>query len=157
VPKRIKQSEKNNWSVEAGAALANGDLTLAHQLSGQLYSVSGQVVHGNHLGRKLGFPTANLKLEEGFTFLLPYGVYAVKTKVGNLTFNGMANAGVRPTVDGTTMTLEVNLFDFSGDLYGESITVTFYECIRPERKFQSLDELVEQIRNDKTRTALIFS
>jgi riboflavin kinase/FMN adenylyltransferase len=143
--------------VEAKAALAMGDLTLAHQLSGLLFSVSGQVVHGNHLGRKLGFPTANLKLEDNFEFFPPFGVYAVKTGFDNLAFNGMANAGVRPTVDGANMTIEIHLLDFSGDLYGKILNVTFVEYIRPEKKFDSLEELVKQIEEDKKRILLIFS
>lgn len=134
-----------------------GDLALAHKLSGHFYSVSSQVVHGNHLGRKLGFPTANLKMDDGFSFLLPYGVYAVKIQLDDLWYNGMANAGIRPTVDGITMTVEINLFDFSGDLYGKILTIAFIEHIRDEIKFGNLDDLIIQIREDKKTALSILS
>jgi riboflavin kinase / FMN adenylyltransferase len=112
------------------------------------YKISGLVVHGNHLGRTLGFPTANLSLEEDKPFPLPRGVYAVKVGTGSGRYNGMANAGIRPTVGGTTLTVEVNLFGFSGDLYGKTLEVDFIGRIRDERKFDSLDDLVSQLHRD---------
>jgi riboflavin kinase/FMN adenylyltransferase len=141
------------FSSDVLNALASGDIRRANELLGYIYSIHALVVHGNHLGRTLGYPTANLELLKHKPFLLANGVYAVKIEVNQLVFNGMANAGVRPTIAGTTLTIEVNLFDFSGDLYGKTLVVYFLERIRDEKKFESLDQLVRQINLDQ-KTAL---
>ncbi|MEI7723881.1 MAG: riboflavin kinase [Bacteroidota bacterium] len=122
-----------------------------------VYVIHALVVHGNHLGRTLGFPTANLELLKNKPFLLANGVYAVKVEVDEVIYNGMANAGIRPTIAGNTMTIEVNLFDFSGDLYGKTLIVYFYERIRDERKFDNLDQLVQQIHLDKKEALKLLS
>lgn len=153
----MEQERNYNLSGEAMAALADGNVRLAGKLLGYVYSITGVVVHGNHLGRTLGFPTANLKLKDGIPFLPAYGVYAVKIVVGLYVFKGIANAGTRPTVDGTTMTVEVNIFDFSGDLYGKTLDVQFIDRIRAEIKFRNLDELVSQIREDKQQALLLLA
>jgi riboflavin kinase/FMN adenylyltransferase len=111
--------------------------------------LTGVVVKGNQLGRKIGFPTANLipgKDEEKF---LQKGVYAVRVKVNQSVFDGMANIGIRPTLDQHDLTIEAHLFDFSDDIYGETITIVFYDFIREERKFSSLEELKSQLAKDK--------
>lgn len=136
-------------SSEVINALAEGDIRKANELMESVYLVHALVVHGNHLGRTLGFPTANLELPKNKPFLLANGVYAIKAEVNLQVYNGMANAGIRPTIYGTTLTLEVNLFDFSGDLYGKTMVVYFYHRIRDEKKFDSLDHLVQQIHLDK--------
>lgn len=139
------------------ALLRNGDVRKARELTGTAYRIRGLVIHGNHLGRTLGFPTANLKLPETEPFLPANGVYAVKAMVNNTGYNGMANAGIRPTIEGKTLTIEINLFDFDGDLYGETLEVDFIDRIREEKKFNSLDELVLQIRQDKTAVIKLLS
>lgn len=136
-------------SPEVTAALSRGDIVKANELAGSPYCIHGLVIHGNHLGRTLGYPTANLQLPQQKPFLLAFGVYAVKTEVDRIIYNGMANAGIRPTVDGKKLTVEVNLFDFSGDLYGKTLVVCFLNRIRDERKFDGLDQLVRQIHHDK--------
>ncbi len=113
------------------------------------FVLSARVIHGNHLGRTLGYPTANLDLLAYDPFPLPAGVYAVYAETDGTTYRGMANAGYRPTVSGNSFTLEVHLIGFSGDLYGKSLTVTFLHRIREERKFESLDALIGQLGKDE--------
>lgn len=124
-------------------ALASGQLHQAAQLLGRPYSISGKVVHGKKLGRQLGFPTANIHMRHERPALT--GVYAVKLD----GMNGVANLGVRPTIAGTArLTLEVNLLDFNGDLYGRHVHVSFLKKIRDEMKFPGLDALKAQIAVD---------
>lgn len=139
-------SEK--WCEEAVQALSEGDLTHFAALTGMDYTFCGTVVHGNRLGRKLGFPTANIQPDPSTPFLAAKGVYAVHAETGGQTYKGISNAGIRPSVDGQNFTVEIHLFDFSGDLYGEKIRVTFLHRIREEQKFNTLEELQHQIRLD---------
>ena len=118
---------------------------------------SGKVQKGNQLGRTIGFPTANLKPAPGSSFPLPYGVYAVKVQYQSQLFNGMANVGVKPTLEAQEFSIEVNLFDFSHEIYGEEVTVFFYDFIREERKFAGLDALKSQITHDKTLITRLLS
>lgn len=130
------------------AAVERGDLTLAGSMLGRPYSVLGTVRHGDGLGRQLGFPTANLSAHnEQFP---PNGVYAVVVSVNGEARPGIANIGVRPTIAHATgeRVFEVHLFDFSGDLYGQDIEVTFRKRVRDERKFAGVDELKGQIARD---------
>lgn len=138
-------------------ALSNGNIRKANELMESVYLIHALVVHGTHLGRTLGYPTANLELQKNKPFLLANGVYAVRVEVNNLLYNGMANAGVRPTIAGKTLTVEVNLFDFSGNLYGKTLVVYFIDRIRDEKKFNSLDELVAQIHLDKQQVLKLLS
>ena len=108
--------------------------------------VSGEVVHGDKRGRELGYPTANLRLDP--TCGLRHGIYAVRVDVGGRRHDGVANFGRRPMFDVGTVLLEVFLFDFSGDLYGQTIDVAFIDWIRPELKFDSVDELVRRMDED---------
>ena len=132
-------------------ALMLGDVRKASELLGSPYTVHALVVHGNHLGRTLGFPTANLDLLENSEFLAAHGVYAVRVEFDGSAWHGMANAGVRPTINGRNMVIEVNIFGFSGDIYGKIIVVSFIDRIRAEMKFPGLEALVAQIRADKER------
>ncbi|MGN0894429.1 MAG: bifunctional riboflavin kinase/FAD synthetase [Succinivibrio sp.] len=131
--------------------LFNGDLKLAREALGRYYSMSGIVVHGNQIGRELGFPTANVNINRRISPLK--GVYAVKVLTGYGLYDGMANVGYRPTVvDGQKKALlEVNLFDFNHSLYGESIRVFFIEKIRNEEKFVSISVLKEHLLNDRNK------
>ena len=135
-------------------ALASGDVAFARQLLGHDFFVVGDVVHGQKLGRNLGFPTANLQLDPSMQ--LAFGIYAVRLSVDGRTFDGVASYGRRPTVDNGAPLLEVFVLDFSGDLYDKTVEVAFVEWIRPELKFDGLDALVAQIRDDemKARAAL---
>lgn len=130
-------------STRIRQAIRDGNFTAAGEMLGRPYELSGIVIEGRKLGREIGFPTANLRLGE--RQLPADGVWAV-TVDGSL--KGVANLGMRPTVDGTERLLEVHLFDFSGDLYGKELRVSFGKYLRPERKFASLEELREQIAKD---------
>jgi riboflavin kinase/FMN adenylyltransferase len=127
-------------------ALEQGDAARARRLLGHDFFVLGEVIHGQKLGRTIGFPTANLRIDESSG--LRYGIYAVRLKVDGKTLDGVASWGRRPTVDNGAPLLEVYVFDFSGDLYGKQIEVGFVEWLRPELKFDGLDALIAQIEKD---------
>ncbi len=131
-------------------ALTDGELVKANQLLGRPYTLTGVVTPGKQLGRTIGFPTANLKLPSD-KFIPRQGVYSVKA-FGILPEQkpilGVMNIGNRPTVAGQDLSVEVHLFDWNGDLYGETLTVSLESFIRPEQKFDSLDALQEQIVRD---------
>ena len=147
--------KRDLWSTEALAALSEGNVRKARELSGLFYTIEGIVVHGRHLGRTLGFPTANIELDEGEQFIAAFGVYAVNIKLDDRQLSGIGNIGMRPTVNGTSMTIEIHIFDFSEDIYGKKLTVQFIDYLRPEKKFSSLDDLVSQIKLDiKTARSL---
>jgi riboflavin kinase / FMN adenylyltransferase len=137
-------------------ALLSGHLDTANRMLGRSYRLIGQVVAGQQIGRTIGFPTANLQLLEDK--LVPCrGVYGVRVSgVGTEPILGVMNIGNRPTVNGLSQTIEVHLFDWSGDLYGRTLSVELQEFIRPEQKFASLDDLKAQIHADceTARTAL---
>ena len=145
------------YSREVMDAFARGDIRAANELKGSVYCIEALVVHGNHLGRTLGYPTANLQLSASEHFLPANGVYAVTAGVNQHVYQGMANAGLRPTIDGKGLTVEVNLFEFSGDLYGQTLMVCFYHRIRDEKKFDSLNDLVEQLHEDKKEALRLLS
>ena len=126
--------------------LSNNNFKNAEKLLGRPYTFSGKVVHGQHLGRTINIPTANIWLPDQ---RLPIkGVYAVKCRLNNLNLNGIANMGVRPTVGGEKPVLEVHLFEFSENIYSQRLSVKFIEKIRDEKKFDNLDMLKSQIQED---------
>ena len=126
--------------------LSLSDFSTAKKLLGRPYSFEGKVVHGNRLGRSIGFPTANIWLPKNN---LPIkGVFSVKISIDMSEFEGIANIGIRPTVGGTSPVLEVNIFDFKKEIYGKRIKVEFVKKIRDEIKFDSLDDLTKQIAKD---------
>jgi len=144
--KTVLQQGKRVSSTLIRQALEEGSLNQAADLLGRPYSISGRVAHGQKLGRTLGVPTANVLLKRNKTPLV--GVFAVTVLTRKGEFNGVANIGMRPTVGGVNPILEPHLFDFSGDLYGQRIEVTFKEKIRDEKRFNGLDELKAAIHND---------
>ena len=136
-------------STRLRQAVRTGDFALCRRLLGREHSVLGTVVEGRRLGRSLGFPTANLSVHS--ELLPPDGVYAVQVRVEDRRFGGVANQGIRPTVEApgaVRRILEVHLFDFAGDLYGRDIEVRFVRFLREERAFANLDELSAAIRAD---------
>jgi riboflavin kinase / FMN adenylyltransferase len=135
--------------LKARKALAEGNIRKANLLLGDYYSIQGKVTEGRQLGRVMGFPTANLKLNELSPLFLANGVYAVKIKHQTALYNGMVNIGIRPTFEQHELTVEVNLFDFSDDIYGDDLTLFFVDRIRDEMKFSDLDALKLQISIDK--------
>jgi riboflavin kinase / FMN adenylyltransferase len=128
------------------AALAAGRIAEANTLLGYPWFVSGKVIHGDKRGRELGYPTANMRLDPDCG--LKHGIYAVRVGVGERRYDGVASFGRRPMFDQGTVLLEVFLFDFAGNLYGETIDVAFLEWIRPERTFDSVEDLVRRMNED---------
>jgi len=140
-------------STRVRDCLKRGEPDRAAALLGRAWAIEGPVEKGDQRGRQLGFPTANLGLDD---FLQPaFGVYAVRAKAerdgAQGYLNGVANLGVRPTVGGSRAQLEAHLFDFSGDLYGRTLSVELLSFIRPERRFENLDALKAQIAQDSAR------
>ena len=134
-------------STEIRAALLSGEPHRASLYLGRPYSLSATIVSGQQLGRALGFPTVNQSFPEGK--LVPKnGVYVSRITFDKKVRYGVTNVGIRPTVGGTSLCAETNLFDFEGDLYGKTLTVEFLSFIRPEQKFTSLEELTKQVNKD---------
>jgi riboflavin kinase/FMN adenylyltransferase len=126
-----------------------GKVKEAGELLGRNYSLSGLVVKGKQLGRTIGFPTANIQPDDGEK-LIPFdGVYAVSVLYNGKNYNGMMNIGDRPTVNGKERTIEVNIFDFQTDIYGEKLQIEFIDRIRDQKKFNGLEELKMQLREDQ--------
>ncbi len=135
-------------STQIRKALEAGDVDLANTMLGYRYGLYGVVVAGNRVGRTIGFPTANMQLYEPLKLVPANGVYAVEVQVLGKKYRGMCNIGTRPTVGGTTRTIETHILDFDEDIYGLPLQIRFLARIRDERKFPSLDALKEQLKKD---------
>ncbi|MEL1255702.1 bifunctional riboflavin kinase/FAD synthetase [Flavobacterium sp. DGU38] len=142
-------------STKIRKALQDGNMALANEYLGYAYFLSGEVVKGKQLGRTIGFPTANIQIEEDYKLIPKNGVYVVKTFVGQKEVYGMMNIGFNPTVNGEKQTIEVNLFDFDADIYGQKLEISLLKYLREEQKFGSVDLLTAQLKLDK-KTALEF-
>ena len=139
-----KQRISSSW---VRTALAAGDIATAHYLLGRAYFMMGRVAHGQKKGRTIGFPTANIRLHRDVSPL--FGVFAVQLRgIQEKPLAGVANLGLRPTVDGKFPLLEVHLFDFSADIYGHLVQVDFLQFIRAEKRFDSFQQLKQQISHD---------
>lgn len=138
--------------------LREGRVEDANRLLGYDYTIESRIVSGYQNGRKMGFPTANLDVTRCQQLLPASGVYAVLVRLKDSVGwkRGMMNIGHRPTFNGTTTSMEVNLFNFSGDLYGQELLVSFISKIRDERKFDSIDALAEQLQHDKVQINKLF-
>jgi len=140
--------------------LADKNIVKANDLLGHAYSFDGFIVRGNQIGRTIGFPTANLHINDEEKLIPANGVYAVRVTgacFGGNTLDGMMNIGVRPTVDGHKKVIEVNIFDFNADIYEETISVMVYDYIRGEVKFNGLDALKAQLNEDVNSSKTILS
>ena len=139
-------------------ALQTGDIRTATKFLGYHYYLEGTVVDGYKVGRKIGFPTANLRVDFPNKLIPSIGVYAVYVYVNGEKHKGMLNIGYRPTINnGTDLSIEVHILDFQGDIYHQKMRIEFIEFLRPEEKFNSVDELVLQMRKDKVATFSAFS
>lgn len=138
-------------STKIRNALIQGNIRLANTLLGYEYSITGIVVKGNKIGRKIGFPTANIEMHDHYKLISANGVYACRVDYGGRLYKGMGNIGYRPTVDAGDLTIEVNIFDFDEEIYGETITIYFVDRIRDENKFENLAALRSQLTSDKAR------
>ncbi len=148
----IPAQDINNIAVSSSkirTALLKGNIQEANQYLNYTYKITGNVVEGNKLGRTIGYPTANISVGETYKLIPADGVYAVKIVLDNLPYNGMMNIGYKPTVNGSSRTLEVNIFDFEQDIYNKNIRVEFLQRIRSEKKFDGLDALKGQLKSDE--------
>lgn len=136
-------------STQIRKALEEGDVTGAAAMLGRPYGLHGVVVAGNRLGRTIGFPTANMQLYEPLKLVPGNGVYAVEVEVLGQKYRGMTNIGTRPTVGGTTRTIETHILDFDQDIYGLPLEIRFLRRIRSEIRFPSLDALRSQLEKDR--------
>ncbi|NLR90006.1 bifunctional riboflavin kinase/FAD synthetase [Flammeovirga agarivorans] len=158
----ITKQEIENAAVSStairNALLEEGDVETAEKYLGYHYSFEGSVVDGNKIGRKIGFPTANISLADSFKLLPKIGVYAVNIFIEGKKYNGMMNIGKRPTVtEGVQKTIEVNIFDFNEDIYSKSVNVSLIHRIRSEMKFDGVDALIEQLNKDKIEALKILT
>jgi riboflavin kinase/FMN adenylyltransferase len=126
-------------------------MTAANELLGYTYFFEGKVVVGNKLGRTIGYPTANLQIEDEEKLIPGLGIYAVEVTINKRpgTKKGMMSIGTNPTTGGTTRTIEINIFDFNEDIYGKTMRVFVKNYLRPEAKFNGLEELKQQLAEDK--------
>ncbi|MDB5191977.1 MAG: bifunctional riboflavin kinase/FAD synthetase [Segetibacter sp.] len=136
-------------STKIREALLHNDLHTANKYLGYSYFFEGLVIEGNKLGRSIGYPTANLFIENEEKLIPGNGVYAVEVVVGNDTRTGMMNIGIRPTINGISRTIEINVFDFDKDIYGNKMRVYLKHFLRAEEKFSGIDELKNQLAQDK--------
>ncbi len=144
------KEDTNISSTKIRNALKRGDLSVAQAFLGTKYTMKGRVVKGDEIGRELGYPTANLKLEADYKLVPAKGVYAVQVQFRDQVHFGMLNIGVRPTVTAEgDQRIEVHVFDFEGDLYDELVSVTLIEYIRPEVNFDSIKDLKLQLEKDE--------
>ena len=150
VPEQIMDDVRIS-STYIRSQIETGDMATAVRFLGHPHILTGTVVPGKQLGRKLGFPTANLGLPGGLA-VPKFGVYACACVIDGVRHPAVTNIGTRPTVEGDHITVEPWILDYSGDLYGREITLEFYFFLRPEQKFPSLDALRDQIRADGEQT-----
>lgn len=153
---QISAEELNAVSISSTkirTALNEGNIELANNYLGYPYAITGKVVKGQQLGRTIGYPTANISVQEDYKLIPQNGVYVVQSTIQEKTVFGMMNIGNRPTVDGTLQTIEVHFLDFDQDLYTQNISVSLLKRLRSEQKFPSLDALKTQLHHDKRDTA----
>lgn len=139
--------------------LTSGYLDIANKYLGYEYFISGNVIEGNQIGRKIGFPTANIKIPEPYKQVPKDGVYAVRVKLNGDSYHGMLNIGSRPTIEPIlrSKNIEVHILDFDKKIYNQTITVSFVKRIRDEKRFNGLKELKEQLEKDKKEIKLLFN
>ncbi|MBQ8796973.1 MAG: bifunctional riboflavin kinase/FAD synthetase [Oscillospiraceae bacterium] len=142
-------------STHIRSLLEQGNMAEAVRFLGHPHRMTGTVIHGKNLGHKLGIPTANMKLPEG-TVQLPKGVYACTAEVDGRIYPAVTNIGTQPTVDGNALTVEPWILDFEGDLYGKKLTLHFYDYLRPEQKFDSVEELKAEIQKNAAQAQKIL-
>jgi riboflavin kinase/FMN adenylyltransferase len=144
-------------STKIRHALEEGDIETATHFLGHTYSITGRVVMGDKLGRLLGFPTANIEIDTAYKLIPADGIYAVTVAYSHQQFLGMLYIGSRPTINGSRRNIEVNIFDFEKDIYGDSLTIFFHYPIRKDIKFNDLEELKQQLSQDKVEAIRLLS
>jgi riboflavin kinase/FMN adenylyltransferase len=137
--------------------LETADLQTATDLLGRPYSIRGRVIKGDKIGRLIGFPTANIEIDSMHKLVPADGIYAVTVQHEQAVYKGMLYIGYRPTIDGVKKSIEVNIFDFEKNIYGESLDVNFQQVIRGDAKFNDLEELKNQLVKDKQAALRILN
>ncbi|HYC87415.1 MAG TPA: bifunctional riboflavin kinase/FAD synthetase [Chryseosolibacter sp.] len=143
-------------STKIRQALEKGDITTANHFLGRPYSLTGRVVAGDKIGTLLGYPTANIDVDTRYKLIPMFGIYAVTVVHEHDTYGGMLYIGFRPTIHGTRLNVEVNIFDFGKDIYGESITVHFHKLLRHDAKFSDLQALKKQMAVDQENALAVL-
>lgn len=136
-------------STKIRTALLSDDIALANQFLSYPFFITGKVIRGDQLGRQLGYPTANILIEESYKLIPADGIFAVTVEVNSVTYKGMAYIGHRPTINGMTRNIEVNIFNFDQDIYDQQIRMNFHHFVRSDIKFNGLDELKAQLAKDR--------
>lgn len=144
-------------STKIRKALSQGLVQTANTYLGHDFTISGEVIHGQKLGRKLGFPTANIRITESYKLVPKEGAYVVTSTIDNQRIYGMMNIGKKPTLEGNNQTIEVYFFDFSKDLYGRFLEISLLDFLREEEKFTSLEALKNQLKKDEEKAKLFLS
>lgn len=144
-------------STKIRKALEAGDVLKANKLLGYHYAICGKVVHGNEVGRTIGFPTANIETPNEYKLITAGGVYACRVDLNGETYDGMGNIGYRPTVANGELTVEVHIFNFDQEIYGQEICISFIDRIRDEHKFENLQALREQLEKDKVKAIEVLA
>lgn len=155
----ISAQESNDVAVSSTKirkALAQGKLQTANKYLGTVFQLSGTVTVGKGIGRTIDFPTANIRISEDYKIIPKNGVYIAKAIIDNITYKGMMNIGNNPTVEGTTQSIEIHLFDFNSDIYHKKITVSLLKHLRDEHKFESIEILKNQLKKDKQEALTYF-
>jgi riboflavin kinase / FMN adenylyltransferase len=153
----IEADDQKISSSVIRSLLQKGDVKAAARLLGQYYEISGSVIRGNQIGKLLGYPTANIYIDDPYKLIPSIGVYAAYVHYNNHLYQGMTNIGLRPTINAHQLTIETNIFDFDDDIYYERISIQLVERIRDEKKFDNLDVLRNQLKADKDATLRILN
>ena len=148
----IPEQDINDVAVSSTVirdALLNGAIELANNFLGYPFFITGKVGRGDQIGRTIGYPTANIMIEESYKLIPDDGIFSAKVIVGGVSHKGMAYIGSRPTINGITRNIEVNIFDFDTEIYGEEISMQFFNYVRGDVKFDGLDALKIQLAKDR--------
>ena len=157
---KISQQEIDHITISSTKirkAIELGNIEEANRYLGYHFMLTGEIVKGNNLGEKIGFPTANLFIEETYKLLPKTGSYIVKSEIENQTVYGMMNIGYNPTVKGKKQTIEIHFFNFKKDLYGKKIQIDVLKFLRDEQKFDSVDDLKNQLENDRQKSLKVIN
>jgi len=155
---KIEQQTINDITISSTKirkAIEKGEIKKANRYLGYHFMLTGEVVKGKNLGKKIGFPTANLHIKETYKLIPKTGAYVIKSEIENKTVYGMMNIGYRPTVSGKYQTIEVHFFNFNKNLYGKNIQIDILDFLRDEQKFESIEALKNQLQKDKQKSQKI--
>jgi riboflavin kinase/FMN adenylyltransferase len=144
-------------STKIRNALIEGHVRIANSLLGHDFTLEGKVVHGEHVGAGLGYPTANIHIEENYKLIPAHGIYAVIVEVDGKVYNGMLYIGNRPMFNGMSTSIEVNIFDFNSDIYNKTIHLNLKDRIRGDMRFDNVEQLKEKMKEDKINATKILS